>query len=165
MLPGRAYSFGEELFIDLQQIIPTAEAADYVIRVAAKESEAQSVEGARKRSERLRHDFWTRALEELRARDVSRFEKFSPSKEHWLSCGTGVTGCNYALIMLKNEVRSELYLQRSRPAENKCCSIGLPRRGRTRRPVGADPLMRLAERRQAGSLLASSRLDANTGRK
>ena len=60
------YSFGEELFIDLRQIIPTAEAADYMIRVAAKESEAQSVEGTRKRSETLRHAFWTSALEELR---------------------------------------------------------------------------------------------------
>ena len=72
------YGFGEELFIDLRQIIPTAEAADYMIRVTAKESEAQSVEGARKRSERLRHAFWTKALEELRARDVSRFEKYQP---------------------------------------------------------------------------------------
>ena len=113
------YSFGEELFIDLRQIIPTAEAADYMIRVAAKESEAQSVEGARKRSDRLRHAFWTRAQEELRARDVSRFENISPSKEHWLSCGTGVAGCTYALIMLKHGVRVELYLQRSAAEENK----------------------------------------------
>lgn len=113
------YSFGEELFIDLRQIIPTAEATDYMIRVAAKESEAQSAEGARKRRERLRHAFWTRALEELRARDVSRFENISPSKEHWLSCGTGVADCTYALIMLKNEVRVELYLQRSAAEENK----------------------------------------------
>ena len=114
-----SYSFGEELFIDLQQIIPTAEAADYVIRVAAKESEAQSAEGARKRRERLRHAFWTRALDELRARDISRFENISPSKEHWLSCGTGVTDCTYALNMLKNEVRVELYLQRFAAEENK----------------------------------------------
>ena len=113
------YSFGEELFIDLRQIIPTAEAADYMIRVADKESEAQSVEGARKRSERLRHAFWTSALKELRARDVTRFENISPSKEHWLSCGTGVTDCTYALIMLKKEVRVELYLQRSAAEENK----------------------------------------------
>ena len=60
------YSFGEELFIDLQQIIPTPEAADYMIGMAAKDSETQSVEGARKRSDRVRHAFWTKALEELR---------------------------------------------------------------------------------------------------
>jgi len=113
------YSFGEELFIDLRQIIPTAEAADYTIRVAAKESEAQTVEGGRKRGERLRHAFWTKALEELRARNVSRFENISPSKEHWLSCGTGVAGCTYGLIMLTKKVRVELYLTRSASEENK----------------------------------------------
>ena len=49
------YSFGDELFIDLQQIIPTPEAADFMIGMAAKDSEEKSVQGARKRSHRLRH--------------------------------------------------------------------------------------------------------------
>ena len=106
------YSFGEELFVDLQQIIPTPEAADYMIGMAAKDSETQSVEGARKRSDRVRHAFWTKALEELRARNVSRFENISPSTDHWLSCATGVSGCAYSLIFL-NEARVELTLQRS----------------------------------------------------
>ena len=113
------YGFGEELFIDLQQIIPTPEAADYMIGMAAKDSETQSVEGARKRSERVRHAFWTKALEELRARNVSRFENISPSSDHWLSCATGVSGCVYNLIFLKNEARVELSLQRPVTEENK----------------------------------------------
>ena len=113
------YSFGEELFIDLRQIIPTPEAADYMIGMAAKDSEAQSVEGARKRSDRVRHAFWTKALEELRAHNVSRFENISPSTDHWLSCATGVSGCAYNLIFLKNEARVELTLQRSVTDENK----------------------------------------------
>ena len=107
------YSFGEDLFIDLQQIIPTPEAADYMIGMAAKGSEAESVEGARKRSDRVRHAFRAKALEELRTRKVSRFENISPSTDHWLSCATGVSGCAYSLIFLKNETRSELSLQRS----------------------------------------------------
>ena len=113
------YSFGEELFLDLRQIIPTPEAADYMIGMAAKDSEAQSVEGARKRSDRVRHAFWTKALEELRTRSVSRFENISPSADHWLSCATGVSGCAYSLIFLKNEARVELTLQRSVTEENK----------------------------------------------
>ena len=113
------YCFGEELFIDLQQIIPTPESADFMIGVAAKDSEAQSVEGARKRSHRVRHAFWTKALEELRARNVSRFENISPSRDHWLSCATGVSGCGYSLIFLKSEARVELTLQRSATDENK----------------------------------------------
>ena len=113
------YGFGEKLFIDLQQIIPTPEAADFMIGMAAKDSEEKSVQGARKRSQRLRHAFWTTALEELRARGVSRFENISPSNDHWLGCATGVSGCAYNLIFSKTEARVELYLQRSDAAENK----------------------------------------------
>ena len=113
------YSHGEELFIDFRQIIPTPEAADYMIGMAAKDSEAQSAEGARKRIGRVRHEFWTKALEELRVRNVSRFENISPSTDHWLSCGTGVSGCVYNLIFLKAEVRVELTLQRAVQEENK----------------------------------------------
>lgn len=113
------YSFGEEVFIDLQQIIPTPEAADFMIGMAAKDSEQKSVEGAQRRSHKLRHAFWTQTLEALRERNVGLFENVSPSKDHWLSCGTGVSGCAYSLIFLKNEVRVELGLQRSDASENK----------------------------------------------
>lgn len=113
------YSFDTELFIDLRQMIPTPEAADYMIGMAAKDSDKKSAQGARKRRHALRHAFWTKALEELRARNVSRFENVSPSKDHWLSAGTGVSGCNYALIFGKNEARVELNLQSADSARNK----------------------------------------------
>ncbi len=113
------YSFGAEIFVDLRQIIPTPEAADYMIGMAAKESEEKSLQGVQKRGDRLRYAFWSKALDEFRARNVSRFENISPSKDHWLSCATGMAGCNYALIFLKGEVRVELNLARSNTAENK----------------------------------------------
>lgn len=115
------YCHDDELFIDLRQIIPTPEAADYMIGMAAKDSEAQLAVGARKRSDKVqvRHAFWTRTLEELRTRNVSRFEKISPSIYHWLSCAAGVSGCLYQLIFLKNETRVELLLQRPTAVENK----------------------------------------------
>ena len=112
------YSFGQELLIDLQQIIPTPEAADYMIGMAAKESEEKSVKGTQKRRHELRRAFWTRTLEELRRRRVARYENISPSKEHWLGSATGVSGCGYNLIFSKNEARVELYFARSQ-AENK----------------------------------------------
>ena len=113
------YSFENELFIDLQQIIPTPEAADYMIRIADKDTAEKSDQGASQRRHRLRQAFWTMALEQLRARNVSRFENISPSNDHWLSCATGVSGCTYSLIFSKKEVRVELWLQRSDAAVNK----------------------------------------------
>ena len=113
------YSFGEEVFIDLQQIIPTPEAADFMIGMAAKDSEEKSVEGAQRRSHKLRHAFWTQTLDALRESDVKLLENVSPSKDHWLNCGTGMSGCAYTLIFGKNEARVELVMQRSDKGENK----------------------------------------------
>ncbi len=113
------FSFGEELLIDLQQIIPTPEAADYMIGMAAKESEEQSAQGTQQRRQEMRRAFWTMTLEELRGRGVKRYENISPSRDHWLASGTGVSGCAYNLIFLKNEARVELNLQRSQKDDNK----------------------------------------------
>ena len=113
------YSFGEELLIDLQQIIPTPEAADYMIGMAAKESEQKSVQGTQKRRQEMRRAFWTRTLEELRSRNIARYANISPSKDHWLTSATGVSGCGFNLIFLKSEARVELYLARAEAGENK----------------------------------------------
>ncbi len=109
------YSLGEELLLDLQQIIPTPEASDYMIGMAAKESDERSTESTQKR----RQAFWSRTLGALRERGVSRYESISPSREHWLASATGVSGCSYNLIFAKSEVRVELNLARSEANENK----------------------------------------------
>ena len=113
------YSLDKQLFIHLQQIIPTPEAADYMIELAAKDSEEKSDQGAQKRRHRLRQAFWTRALEELRARKVSRFENISPSTDHWLGCATGARGCRFVMIFSNKLARVELYFERSVADENK----------------------------------------------
>ena len=113
------YSLGEELLIDLQQIIPTPEAADYMIGMAAKESEEKSAQGTQNRRQEMRRAFWTRTLDELRSRNVARYANISPSKDHWLSGATGISGCGLNLIFLKSEARVELYLARAEAGENK----------------------------------------------
>ena len=113
------YSFGEELFIDLRQIIPTREAADYMIGMAAKDYEEKSAQGAQKRTHGLRQAFWTKVLGELRTRKVAWFENISPSKDHYVSCAAGVAGCHFSLIFRKYEACVELSLQRSDATENK----------------------------------------------
>ena len=113
------YGFGQELLIDLQQIIPTPEAADYMIGVADKESEEKSIQRNQTRRHELRQAFWTKTLEALRTHGVSRFDNISPSKDHWLASATGVSGCGYNLIFGKNLARVELYLSRTQAVENK----------------------------------------------
>ena len=113
------YSFGEELLIDLLQIIPTPEAADYMIGMANKESEEKASQRTLTQTQKLRHTFWAKALEALRARGISRYENISPSRDHWLASSTGVAGCGYNMIFGKNLARVDLYLTRPQADENK----------------------------------------------
>ena len=113
------YGFGEELFVDIQQVIPTPEAADFMISMAEKETEQKTAQGALKSRHRLRLEFWGQALEALRARGLTRYNNINPTKDHWLSSGTGVSGCVYSLIFSRDEARVELSLQRADREENK----------------------------------------------
>ena len=113
------YKYENELFIDFQQVIPTPEAADYMIRTVTKEVEEKSAHKVRRELEALRREFWSLTLERLRARGISRFEKLSPSKENWLSSATGISGCGINIIFAKKFARVELYLSKSQKEENK----------------------------------------------
>jgi hypothetical protein len=113
------YQFGEEIFVDLQQVIPTPEAADYMIRMAEKDSEEKSAKGAQRWSHQMRLEFWEKALEALRGAGLERWQNITPSRDHWLNSSVGVSGVTLTLIFLRHEVRVEFQLNRSDPAENK----------------------------------------------
>ena len=113
------YVFGEELFVDIQPVIPTPEAADFMIGMAEKEDEAKSAKGAQRKSHKLRQEYWTLALEGLRASSVSLYQNISPSNDHWLSAGSGIAACPYRLIFSKKELRVEFAFARSEQADNK----------------------------------------------
>lgn len=113
------FGFGQEILIDLQQIIPTPEAADYMIGMADKESEEKSSQRTQTLRDDKRHAFWTKTLDALRARGVTRYESISPSRQYWLASPTGVSGCGYNMIFGKYLGRVELYLGRTQATENK----------------------------------------------
>lgn len=113
------YRFGDELLVDLQQVIPTPEAADYMIRMAEKDSEEKSAKGAQKWGDQMRLDFWQETLERMRGAGFERWQNISPSKDRWLASGIGVIGCGINMVFLRYEVRVELVLNRADAAENK----------------------------------------------
>ena len=113
------YAFGEELFIDIQPVIPTPEAADFMIRMAEKESEAKSAHTVKKRRHTLRQEFWAVALDHLRRNGVSRFESVGPSQENWITCGTGLGSVVYGLAFTQAEARVEIVFNSSNQDKNK----------------------------------------------
>jgi len=113
------YSFGDELFIDLQQIIPTPEAADYMIGISSKEVEETSAQGVQARRHQVRLQFWARALEKLRADGITLFANVNPGRDHWLNAGSGVGGCPFTIVFARDEVRVEVNLARADRDQNK----------------------------------------------
>lgn len=108
----------EELILDIQQIIPTPEAADFMISMSNKDGEEKAVQDTLKQRHRLRLAFWEEALAQLRADGVTLFQNISPTKDHWVSAGSGVRSCPYSLIYSKDEARVDLVLQRPDQADN-----------------------------------------------
>lgn len=113
------FVFENELFLDLQQIIPPPEAADYMIGISSKEVEEAAVHGSQKRRHELRLQFWAKALERLRADGINLYSNISPTDSHWLSAGSGVRSCPFQMIFGQTEARVELSLSRAEGAENK----------------------------------------------
>ncbi|MDQ2107707.1 MULTISPECIES: DUF4268 domain-containing protein [Vibrio] len=113
------YALGEQLLINIDQIIPTPEAKELMIGISAKEAEEKSAEVVLKNRHNVRRDYWERALEALQKSSCQLYNNISPSKDHWLSAGSGLSGCSYNLIFLQKELRVELWISRGVTEENK----------------------------------------------
>jgi hypothetical protein len=112
------YLAGAELFLNVEQIIPTPESAEFMIGMAAKEAEEKAVGNEVKKRFRLRLGFWEQLLDVLKGSTCNLFDNISPGKDHWLGAGSGLAGVSYNLIFGKKEVRVELYFSRANGVEN-----------------------------------------------
>ncbi|EKO3618144.1 DUF4268 domain-containing protein [Vibrio metschnikovii] len=113
------YSLGEQLLINIDQIIPTPEAKELMIGINAKEAEEKTTEVVLKNRHTVRREYWERALEAFQKSSCQLYNNISPSKDHWLSAGSGLSGCPYNLIFNQKELRVELWFGRNSTEENK----------------------------------------------
>ena len=113
------YAFGKELFLKIDQIIPTSEAEEFMIGMKAKEYEEKSTQLVLKDRERVRLAFWEKALKLFEKSECRLYDSVNPSKDHWLGAGSGVRSCPFILVFIKTQIRVELYLGRSDIAENQ----------------------------------------------
>lgn len=112
------YKHGENLFLDIEQIIPMKDAEDFVISMAEKAQEEVAAQETMKNRHRLRLDFWTRLLKEM-SPVCERFRNISPRKDNWLGIGSGVSGITYNTVVSNQYARIEVYILRNTTIENK----------------------------------------------
>lgn len=113
------YQAGTELFLNVEQIIPTPEASDFMIGMIAKEDEEKSASNEQRRSHGLRLAFWEQALEAFSQSSCRLFDNISPGRDHWLSAGSGLSGMSFNLIFGKSEIRVEFYMSRPQAETNQ----------------------------------------------
>lgn len=112
------FAMGEELYLNVEQIIPTPDAEDFMIGLADKaQDEIEDIQ-AEKQRYTIRRAFWTQLIAKLN--QVSNlYQNISPSHENWISSGSGVRGVGLNFTVTKTFGRAELYIGRSDRDENK----------------------------------------------
>lgn len=113
------YLLHEQLLINIDQIIPTPEAQELMIGISAKEAEEKNTEVVLKNAQKLRKAYWERLLDVFQKSSCKLYDNISPSMDHWLSAGSGLSSCPFRLIFAQKELRVELGLDRAEQAENK----------------------------------------------
>lgn len=112
------YRSGTELFLNVEQIIPTPEAKEMMISMAAKEAEEKSTGEEIKHRHTLRLQFWQQCLEAFKQSNCQLFNNISPAKDYWLCAGSGLSSVSYTLIFSKKEARVQVDIGRREATEN-----------------------------------------------
>lgn len=113
------YKLGDQLFLNIDQILPVKETEELMVVMAEKELEQKASEHEMKASHAMRIEFWEKMIEAINKTECKLYKNISPSKDHWLSSSCGVSGVNFHFIFLKKCVRVELNFARTNKSENK----------------------------------------------
>ncbi len=111
----KPYRLDGRLLIDVQQIIPLPEAAEYQVHLRKKEQEERKTRAER---HELREAFWVSLLDRARMQ-TTLHANISPSLYAWISATAGMRGLGLNYVVLQHESRVELYISRGPTEENK----------------------------------------------
>jgi hypothetical protein len=109
---------GDNLFLNVEQIIPTKDAEEFLIGLAGKAIEEIEEAEAEQRRHRIRREFWAKVIDAMAERS-ELYRNISAGTQSWISAGTGVRGIGLNFSATKNHARAELYIDRGDRDENK----------------------------------------------
>jgi len=113
------YTYGEDHFLNMEQIIPTPEAEEFMIGMSAKEASEKATKAELKSRHKIRLDYWAECLEAFQNSECTIFDNVSPSKGNSLTGGSGVNSVPYGLLFGFNLSRVQLNIQKKSREENK----------------------------------------------
>lgn len=103
----KPYKSGGQILVDVTQIIPLPEAAEYEVKIRAQAQEAKKVKSAR---HEIFRRFWTQLIE--RSKPITALlANRSTTTDHWLSAGIGKAGFTLTLSLSRDRARIECYIK------------------------------------------------------
>jgi len=101
--------------LDAKQIIPLPDVADFQTKIRARAQAAREADNAR---HQIRFDFWSQLLREARGR-TNLHQRISPSKNPFITFGSGRTGLRFGYAARKYDSQVELYIDFGDAAKNR----------------------------------------------
>ena len=113
------YELNGQFFLNLEQIIPTKDAQDYVISMTNKTQEEISTEEEVKNRHRIRLKFWAEFLKSIKGKSTL-FQNSNPTKEYALSAGgANLTYVTFQVVVSSSQAFVALNFGRNDAIENK----------------------------------------------
>lgn len=110
---------GQDLFLDVSQVIPTPEAEDFMVRLAEKTASDEQASTADAARHRRRLAYWTRLIETATARGHQGLAGRTPSRDNWLTVAAGISGVTYSLVITAGEATVQLNFETTDAALNE----------------------------------------------
>ena len=112
------FRLGEQLFMNLDLIIPIKESADYVISMAKKSREKKVIQEENKERSMERKNFWSMYLAEVnKVSDV--YKNVSAGNSAWIGAGCGHSSLSMNSVVTGKYVKIEVYINSGEKEYNK----------------------------------------------
>jgi len=112
------FALNEQLFLNVEQILPTKDTEDFAISIASKAQEEIEVQETLKNRHLVRIRFWEQFINSSNQKN-NFYSNNSPTKENWLGKGIGMSGVNLNTVISSNYCRSEIYINKGDKEFNK----------------------------------------------
>ena len=113
------YSMGDDLFLNIEQIIPTQDTEEYMIGMAEKAQDDINSQTELKHRHIIRKEFWTKLIQRMNNTKTDLYQNINPGISNWIGAGSGVRGIGFNFSISKSYGRAELYIDRGDKDENE----------------------------------------------
>ena len=112
------WSTADDLFLNVEQIIPLKDTQDFVIGLAEKAQDEVQTSSAEAARNTIRREFWGEVIRVMQAKS-RLYDNISAGVANWIGAGSGMRGVGFNFAASGKYGRAEIYIDRGEQVENK----------------------------------------------